>query len=73
MDPILDRQYKVRKNAIAKCAVAAEEQVTVYLVLRMADGVHPVLQLHRHLTNMGNLTTVELMAKVDLGPIMFIL
>ena len=23
MDPILDRQYKVRKNAIAKCAVAA--------------------------------------------------
>ena len=39
----------------------------------MADGAHPVLQLYRHLTNMGNLTTVELTAKVDLGPIMFIL
>ena len=23
MDPILDREYEVRKNAIAKCAVAA--------------------------------------------------
>ena len=43
------------------------------MVFRMADGVYLVLQLPKHLTNMGNLMLVELMAKVDLGPIMFIL